>query len=227
MGPLLLLACVFFLTAAHFASLPASGRAEAALVSFAAGSGLALVWAVLESSWRHAHLDELTQLPTRRTLQHDLAGLGAEFAIAMVDIDHFKNINDTYGHDTGDQALRYLASCLASTPAGRAYRLGGEEFVLLSEGREWNEVLRALEALRSAIAQKRFGVRAKNRPRRKPRREGGRRDSPDVPILSLTISIGAARSGSRYATPQEVLQAADRALYQAKDKGRNQVCVAR
>ena len=77
---------------------------------FFATGGLALIVAVIETSYSMAYLDELTQLPSRRSLNEALMKLPETFTVAMFDVDHFKNFNDTYGHESGDQALRLVAS---------------------------------------------------------------------------------------------------------------------
>ena len=88
-------------------------------VFFAAG-GLALIVALIETSYAMAYLDELTQLPSRRSLNEALLKLGDSYSIAMLDVDHFKNFNDNYGHEAGDQALRMVASRLSQSAAAAA-----------------------------------------------------------------------------------------------------------
>jgi PleD family two-component response regulator len=166
--------------------------------------------------------------------------LEAPFAIAMLDIDHFKKVNDTYGHDTGDQVLTMVASRLARIgSAGKAYRTGGEEFSILFPGKTVTEVVTELEALRITISEASFRVR--NTPeRRKTERGPDRRQvikssrrkrtersfaSPSGQF-SVTVSIGVAEPNSRAHSPQEVIQAADKALYRAKRGGRNRVDLA-
>src|SRR5208282_2380883 len=86
------------------------------------------------------------------------------YSIAMVDIDHFKRCNDTYGHDTGDQALRLVASKLARVSGGgQAYRCGGEEFAILFPGRTTADVLGHLEDLRAAIEASSLRLRGPDR----------------------------------------------------------------
>src|SRR5688500_20279314 len=93
---------------------------------------------VIEASYLMAYQDGLTGLPARRALTEALHQMNGKFTIAMVDVDHFKKLNDRYGHDVGDQVLRMLASRLAKVSnGGRAFRYGGEEFEI---GRgEWRE----------------------------------------------------------------------------------------
>ena len=80
---------------------------------FWAASGAVLLIALLETSYKMAYHDELTQLPSRRALNEALLKLPDWYTVAMVDVDHFKKFNDTYGHAAGDQALRLVASRLA------------------------------------------------------------------------------------------------------------------
>jgi diguanylate cyclase (GGDEF)-like protein len=228
LGPLLGMALLFVFAALGFrSSLWEAEKERAAMLLFMTGSGATLIWAVLESAWRHANIDELTGLPGRRILKYHLRCLGSSYAVAMVDIDHFKSVNDRYGHDIGDQVLRFVAASLQRSEAGTAYRYGGEEFVIVTRRMEFEDFVAELELLRYAISQREFVIRGPDRPSRKPRRSfppAGPRRRQAIP---LTVSIGVARVDRRRITPQEVLEAADKALYQAKENGRNQLCKAR
>src|SRR2546425_12372063 len=87
-----------------------------------------LVVSLIETSHHMAYNDPLTGLPGRRALDEALGRLGGQYAIAMVDIDHFKRFNDEHGHDVGDQLLRKIGVALEMVGGGgRAYRYGGEE----------------------------------------------------------------------------------------------------
>jgi len=222
LGLLIALALLFAFAALNHASTlfsPASHRA--ALVLFGTLSGATLLLAVMETLWRHMNIDELTELPGRRRLKHHLRCLDDAYVLAIVDIDHFKQINDTYGHPAGDQILRYLAAELRRHAEGAAYRYGGEEFVVVYERRAYESALDNLDDLRDAVSRKEFFLRGENRPARKPRHP--RRGAP-APSIRLTISVGAARPSAHFKTPGEVLEAADQALYKAKENGRNRVC---
>ena len=180
--------------------------------------------AVVQDTFRMAFRDELTGLPSRRALNERLAALGKRYAIAMLDVDHFKKFNDTYGHDLGDHVLKMVAARIAGVGGGgKAYRYGGEEFTVVFPGREAGEVLQYLEELRGEVESYRLALRGTDRPKKaknNKRQAGSWRDRDGV---SVTISIGVAECNERLATPQAVLKAADRALYRAKDKGRNRV----
>jgi diguanylate cyclase (GGDEF)-like protein len=185
-----------------------------------AAAGLMLVAAVVESSFFLAYRDVLTGLPGRRALIEALERLAGHYTIAMVDVDHFKRINDRYGHDVGDQILRAVATRLAEVGnGGTAYRYGGEEFALVFPGKGLADVTPELERVRGAVADRGFRVRRLDRPRRKPATP--RRRAPRAQ-LEVTVSIGAAEAGGR-PRPEDVLRTADRALYRAKDGGRNRV----
>ena len=126
-------------------------------VYFAAG-GLALIVALIETSYAMAYLDELTQLPSRRALNEALLKLGDSYTLAMMDVDHFKKFNDSYGHEAGDQALRMVASRLAHiTGGGRAYRYGGEEFAVVFPNKPAEEVFVYLDRMRRVIERTRVG----------------------------------------------------------------------
>ncbi len=194
---------------------------------FLTASALMLMVAIVLDSYHMAYVDELTGLPARRALREDLMKLGAHYAIAMVDVDHFKKFNDRYGHHAGDQVLRMVASRLAQVSGGgKAFRYGGEEFTLVFPGKALHEIEPHLEALRTVIAASWFALRAKDRPKRES--EGGagrgRKPSRESRKVAVTVSIGSAESSERYSTPAEVLRAADRSLYWAKKLGRNRVC---
>lgn len=153
-----------------------------------------------------------------------LHALEGNYAIAMVDVDHFKKFNDTYGHEVGDQVLRFVASPRQRVGiGGQSFLYGGEEFSILFPGRSAVEVLANLEALRLVIAETRITLRDKAarvaKPRTPPRRKGTKQ-------VSVTISIGGAERSERLSTPSEVIEAADQALSRAEEGGRNQVATA-
>ena len=187
-----------------------------------ATSALILIIAVVEASYHMAYQDSLTQLPARRALNEALLRLGSQYTVGMVDVDHFKRINDSHGHDVGDQVLKMVAARLAHVGGGgRAYRYGGEEFAVIFPGKGAEECLPELEALRKVVEDAKFILRSRIRSKRKKEKilaeKGpGRR----VPV---TVSIGVAERDSRHSKPDQVVKAADRALYRAKDGGRNQV----
>ena len=197
-------------------------RAGVAGTVYLVTGGLILVVAVIEASHVMAYQDGLTGLPARRAFNEALQQLRGTYTLAMVDVDHFKKLNDRHGHDVGDQVLRMVAARLAKAPGGgRAFRYGGEEFALLFTGRTVAECLPDLEALRQDIEGRRFTIRRRLRPRRRP--TAPRTGSGNARGVAITVSIGAAESNGRQKTPDRVIRAADQALYQAKESGRNRV----
>jgi len=210
-------------------ALHVAGDLAAASV-FATAAGVIAVLAIIQDSHQMAYRDELTELPARRALTEDMLKLSGQYVIAMVDVDHFKRFNDRYGHDAGDQVLRLVASRLARVSGGgKAFRYGGEEFTLVFPGKALNEAVPSLEALCRTIASTRFTLRAKNRPKSKPKQasageEAGASQQKQSKHVALTVSIGSAERNERHDTPAEVLKAADRSLYWAKKLGRNRVC---
>jgi diguanylate cyclase (GGDEF)-like protein len=188
-------------------------------------AGLILVVAVIEASYLMAYQDGLTGLPARRALTEALQRVNGKFTIAMVDVDHFKKLNDRYGHDVGDQVLRMLASRLAKvSKGGRAFRYGGEEFAILFPGDGVEECLSELETLRRGVEESKFTIRRRLQRRRQPAKgKNGGSGARARPQIGVTVSIGAAESNGRQDSPELVVQAADRALYRAKDAGRNRV----
>jgi diguanylate cyclase (GGDEF)-like protein len=207
-----------FALALHFSP------AAPAMPLFTAAAGLVLVVAVLQETYRLAFRDELTRLPSRRALNERLKAIGRRYAVAMVDVDHFKSFNDTFGHDVGDQVLRMVAARLAHVGGGgHAFRYGGEEFTVLFAGKGTGDALPHLEALRVEIEDYRMAIRASDRPRQK--RAGRRRRSgaSSAQSVSVTVSIGVAERSDRHDHPEAVIKAADKALYRAKRRGRNRV----
>ena len=192
--------------------------------------GHSLLLALMLALWlfglfRHSHnlayLDDLTGLPGRRALNEHMMRLGRQYCLAMLDVDHFKKFNDTYGHDVGDQVLKLVASKLAQVRLGKAYRYGGEEFCVVFAGRELEECLAPLEELRSMIEHAHLKLRNPKRPKsnRKGRKQRGH-GSDRSDTVSVTISIGVAEHQPK----QNTLKQADKALYRAKAGGRNKVC---
>jgi GGDEF domain-containing protein len=214
---------------------------------YAATAVCILAISIIETSYLLAYHDELTTLPSRRAFNDALLRLQDPYSIAAVDIDHFKQFNDTYGHDTGDQVLRLVATKLAEvTGGGQAYRCGGEEFAILFPGKTVDQVIADLEKLRMTIQNTGFHMRGQERrqaPRGPDRRNDGRnqrttgrgrkgdairrlaRDQAPTP-LSVTVSIGLAGSTSEKTLPDLIVEEADKALYRAKAKGRNRVEIA-
>jgi diguanylate cyclase (GGDEF)-like protein len=195
------------------------GGASALGGLFFAIGGMTLIVALLETSYKMAYHDELTQLPSRRALNEALLKLGETFSIAMIDVDHFKKFNDAYGHEAGDQALRLVASRLARVAGGgRAYRYGGEEFAVLFPGKLPEEVFVYLDRMRKLIEQSTFVVRGKDR------RKKGAGKARTVQVkkeTNVTVSVGLASTNGERIAPAQVLRVADHALYRAKAKGRN------
>lgn len=160
-------------------------------------------------------LDRLTGFLTRKEFETLLSGLmsgeAATLSIALLDIDHFKAVNDTFGHDIGDAVIIELAEHIrAAVPAeGVAARYGGEEFVLLLPGVEREQALLLVESLRSSMdADQRYSL--------------GSRSAE----LRVTLSAGIAECPTDGRTATDILRKADQALYRAKETGRNKVYIA-
>jgi diguanylate cyclase (GGDEF)-like protein len=187
-------------------------------------AGVIVTGAVLQDSYRLAFRDELTGLPGRRVLNERLMGLEGSYTIAMLDVDHFKKFNDTWGHDVGDQVLKLVASRLRRVGGGgKAYRYGGEEFAIVFPGKRVLEVLPRVEALRKDIDTYRMQIRTANRPRSTETGAAGSAGDATPIWVTVKVSIGVAEKNDRLATPDAVIKAADEALYRAKSAGRNRV----
>lgn len=183
----------------------------------------ALALSVVQEGQRMAYLDELTGIPGRRAFNEYLLRLGRRYAIAVVDVDHFKRFNDTHGHDVGDRVLQMVASRLERVGGrGRAFRCGGEEFVLVFPGRSAAEVRPHVERVRIRIGE--TLVRLPGRPVRRTTRSLLGLSEPGHAV-SVTISAGLAEPDPGRVGPEDVMKAADQALYKAKEAGRNRVWV--
>ena len=182
-----------------------------ALLSTAAA---ALEAARLHSSFRElAHVDALTQLPNRRRLESDIETewershrYKRPLSFVMLDLDHFKQLNDTYGHLVGDTVLHQAAAAIATVlrSSDTAYRYGGEEFGVLLRETGPDEARAVAERLRKAVA----GVML-----------------PET-TARVTASVGVASASDAMVEHLELVADADAALYEAKRSGRNRVVVA-
>jgi GGDEF domain-containing protein len=197
--------------------IPADTGLAWALAPLVAGAG------ILMETYALAYVDTLTRLPGRRAMERYAKQLGREYAVAMIDIDHFKQFNDTHGHHVGDQVLRMVAGRLREVSAGgKVFRYGGEEFTVFFDHNDKGVITRELERLRSLVGDKPFVLRGSSRP---PERKGKKQRGwgSNRQKATVTISVGVA-----FATPEErkvenVRKRADEALYTAKKKGRNRV----
>ncbi|WP_016745219.1 GGDEF domain-containing protein [Rhizorhabdus wittichii] len=165
----------------------------------------------LDAAAKQDHLTRLLNLRAfREAMQAHAGDLRPDggFSVAFVDVDHFKAINDRYGHAIGDAVLVALARTLeaAVRAPGEVARIGGEEFAILLPGADLAEAAPAAERMRAAVAAMQVDA-------------GGA-------TLSVTVSIGLAASRSSFDTIDALLQAADAAMYEAKRGGRNRVALA-
>lgn len=168
----------------------------------------------LDQSLELAITDQLTGLYNRRFLFSQLSPLvqraqcgGDAVSVMTIDIDHFKRLNDTYGHDVGDAVLRDFAVRLGTNtrPSDFACRLGGEEFVVIMPRTSGDIACLAAERLRRSVCASPFVV------------------SRLAQALDVTVSIGVACTGDGEETAETLLKRADEALYEAKRTGRNRV----
>lgn len=159
--------------------------------------------------------DGLTGLFIKRHLEERLnhyvdeaERYGTPLSLIMLDIDHFKKVNDTHGHPAGDAVLRKVGAILKESIRGTdsAYRYGGEEMAVLLPGSDLEKAQKAAERIRKRIEKEVFRIPSGT--------------------LAITASLGAATHGSGFDTPESIMQSADTALYQAKHGGRNRTCIA-
>jgi diguanylate cyclase (GGDEF)-like protein len=159
----------------------------------------------LTGLYNRRYLDEATLLEERRCKRS-----GQSFGVMMIDLDHFKQVNDVHGHEAGDQVLQQFADVLLKQTRGGdiACRYGGEEFTVLLPGASLAQSLQRARHLREAVAAEQFGHSGHD-------------------LGKISVSIGVAEFPASGGDSVEVLQAADRALYQAKHEGRNRVVAAK
>lgn len=172
-----------------------------------------LAGALRELERAHRHLKELssrdpmTGLLNRQAFFERVAGCaGRKGAYLMIDVDHFKSINDTHGHGAGDEALRRIATAIAGLvePADLVARFGGEEFCVHTPGADAMAGMKLAERIRRGVGKVAFAPRGQRH--------------------RLTVSIGVANAGD-FEDIDATLHAADTALYEAKGRGRNRVVV--
>jgi PleD family two-component response regulator len=198
---------------------------ESTLVLLAAV--LTLLLYLMQQSWQLVYLDELTGLPGRRALNETMQGLGRKYTIAMMDVDHFKKFNDTYGHDIGDQVLKMVAARIGEvTGGGKPFRYGGEEFAIVFPGKKLGLTLAHLESVRASIENYLLTIRRSDRPadHSEGKKQRKRASDDSTEQVSVTISIGVAERTPDDKDPNVVLKSADKALYRAKESGRNCIC---
>jgi diguanylate cyclase (GGDEF)-like protein len=165
--------------------------------------------------------DDLTGLLSSRSFFSELRreaarskAQGRGFCVLMMDIDHFKKVNDTYGHLTGSKTLEEIGACVVRSlrTGDAAARFGGEEFAAFLLEAELGQALIAAERIRSCIEQETFSVMRRGKP---------------ADTHHVTISIGIATFPDDSTDPIELVEMADSALYRAKREGRNRVCAYR
>jgi diguanylate cyclase len=164
----------------------------------------------LEQVRRDAMTDGLTHLANRKAFDEALAQACTQnrpLSLALLDIDHFKRFNDTWGHQTGDQVLRYVATVLARVgePPRLAARFGGEEFAILFPGEDARNVAGLLETVREEIASRMLKRRSTNE---------------DLGAVTISIGVAQRRSGEAAAA---LIERTDKALYTSKRSGRNRL----
>ena len=171
----------------------------------------------LELARREATTDGLTKLANRRAFDDELNRMCAQadaanqaVTLAIIDIDHFKRFNDTWGHQTGDQVIRYVASVIAQIGVAPRFaaRYGGEEFALIFPNEPAGKVAATLENAREEIASRML-----------------KRRSTNDDLGAITVSAGLAER-HRGESPMGLMEGADRALYASKRGGRNRVTTA-
>ena len=171
----------------------------------------------LDRARRDAEIDHMTGLPNRRAFEgllelhyREAQATIEPLSVAFCDIDHFKRVNDTHGHEAGDRVIRAVAQALNRIADANCHvaRHGGEEFVILFRGLDRHAAFARLDAARAEMASRHFINR-----------------KSETPIGTITFSGGVADVFA-FPEPRAALEAADEALYRAKQEGRNRICLA-
>jgi diguanylate cyclase (GGDEF)-like protein len=175
-------------------------------------------------------MDVLTSTFNRRQLGSDIESIvksvkGSKlgFAVLLLDLDHFKDVNDRYGHQAGDAALSAIAGELKRTlrAGDKVYRYGGEEFVVVMPGAEGNVALMVAERIRLSVSRLPIRLNCEDLPSMPACGPGGGGEAK-ADAIQLTVSIGVA-AWDRDLDPADLIRRADEAMYEAKRAGRNQV----
>ena len=185
--------------------------------------GLVFLYALYRMYWEKVYIDELTGIPNRRAFDEYLKKLGRKYAIAMIDIDHFKKFNDTFGHTEGDNVLRFVAKHIEDEADGHVFRYGGEEFSVIYRGVHTKNIMKTLDFMRDDLASKIFYLRTSEEIRKSKTKKDRKNTRSYKKTAKVTISIGLSHKTPSKKEPQDVIMKADKALYKAKDNGRNQV----
>jgi diguanylate cyclase (GGDEF)-like protein len=199
------------------------GKASDAYVATAA---LILAASLIETSYVLAYHDELTGIRGRRAFNESLLSLDQQYAIAIVDIDHFKKFNDTYGHDVGDQVLCMVAKRLSDVGGdGQAFRCGGEEFAIVFRNTSAKEAFDHLDSLRQLIEKSTFQVRGADRRAEKAAEKNAERSSnrragtsQSDRRKSAKKKTAASSSKQRDLFPQPASQSPDRLSNRLSDR---------
>ncbi|WP_243292763.1 diguanylate cyclase [Bacillus sp. FJAT-47783] len=170
--------------------------------------------AMIKKLKKENKMDFLTGLNNVRKFDEEMNGFkshrlsnGERLSLLFIDIDHFKKVNDTYGHDAGDEVLKQLAVILRENkrPFDQAYRNGGEEFSILLHDCSLHQAKQVAERIRKAVEKHSFVLSGQT-------------------VINITISIGVAAFPETTSDIDQLVKKADEGLYKAKRSGRNKVC---
>ena len=173
--------------------------------------GIFVHW--MNSLHHKAHYDPLLKIYNRQYMGNIIDGiadvsLGKKFSVFMCDIDHFKKVNDTHGHDAGDAVLYNVAQVIRNEalPEGIVCRYGGEEIIVFLKGKTDDEAKAKAEKIRKAVKRVKTNIKSKN--------------------ISVSLSIGVAGTERGTANMSRLIKKADGAVYKAKKRGRNRVVMS-
>ncbi len=215
---------VFFAGVFSFATLNWLQVPMISTVMILAG-GISLFVGAISSMLSMLYSDELTGLLNRKALNREMETLKPGDILVMADIDRFKSLNDTHGHDTGDEVLKLVAALMVDVgERGKVYRYGGEEFSFVFRQRDPDRVMETLHKVRKKIAAYQIAIRnRRQRPRNNKSGASYRKNASPGKVIKTSVSMGAVALHDDE-RPVDALKRADAELYRAKKSGRNCIC---
>jgi len=185
-------------------------------------AGLIFVISVIENIYVEGFQDELTELPTGKSMHGILSQLGTGYTVAMVEVDNFKRLRDNHGRRVSKQVLRSVGLKLTSvTGGGKPFHYGGEVFAVVFPGKFLQDTLPHMEELRQTIKKPGPIPQNQKRPHKKPKK------LKKIEILAnrvpVTVSIGVAERSEADMTPHQAIKKAEKALITAKNEGRDRM----
>jgi diguanylate cyclase (GGDEF)-like protein len=200
----------------------ASGRIGPESSIYFSTAGLIFVISVIENVYVEGFQDEITDLPTGKSMHGILSQLGTGYTVAMVEVDHFNRLRDNHGRRVSKQVIRSVGSKLKSvTGGGEPFHYGGEVFAVVFPGTFLQDTLPHMEELRQTIKKPGPILQDQKNPRKKPKKL--KRIEILANKIPVTVSIGVAERSEADMTPHQAIKKAEKALIIAKNEGRDRM----